>query len=281
MATPTKPIPLPPCAVIGGGTMASAILRGAGAAGLLTPEACVVADPDPARRAAFPLAVESGDRAIDHLADLDRRTGSGFVLLAVKPQALAAAAEQLRPALDRAPAPRTVISILAGVTTDRLRRALGPNARVVRVMPNTPAAIGHGMSAVATAPGGELAMRLLASLGRVIELDESLMDAFTALAGSGPAYLFYLAEAMVRGAIAAGIPEDQADLAARQTLLGAAQLLVSDPSSSPAQLRAAVTSKRGVTAAAIESMDHAGVMHAVAAALLAARDRGRELAREA
>lgn len=150
-------------------------------------------------------------------------------------------------------------------------------------MPNTPAQVGLGMSAVApglgaTAQDVAFAARLLGSCGEVIETTEDLIDAFTALAGSGPAYVFYLAEAMANAGVALGLTPEHADTAARQTLLGAATLLSDSPDLSASELRARVTSKKGTTQAATDVLDERGLAEIMRAAMTAARDRGRELA---
>jgi pyrroline-5-carboxylate reductase len=149
-------------------------------------------------------------------------------------------------------------------------------------MPNLPAAIGEGATAVALGegarPGDEaLAMRIFGAIGPVVErIDERLMDAFTAVAGSGPAYLFYLAEAMSRSAVALGFEPAAADRMVRQTLAGAA-LLLRGSAESPAALRGRVTSKGGTTEAAVNVLDGAGAMGAIERAVAAAEKRGREL----
>ncbi len=234
----------------------------------------------------------------------------GQVLLAVKPQMLDEVGEQLRPHLSAMP--RVVISILAGMPTAKITAALadlgGPPLRgghgidgvkqetaaerrttqsipVIRVMPNTPARLRKSMTAIsygasANAAHGSLAYDLFASIGEVVKIDESLMDGFTALSGSGPAYIFYLAEAMMRAAQEVGFDRITADRVVRQTIAGASGLLM-DSHEPPETLRAAVTSKGGTTEAAVEELERShggGVMDAVVRAIVAGRDRGRELA---
>jgi len=207
---------------------------------------------------------------------------SDVVVLAVKPQVFPQVAGLLRAALPAGSA--LVISVMAGVTIDRLRAELGPRARIVRAMPNTPAKVGQGATAFAIPPDaadpeGDAAVAgaLLGCLGPlVVRVEESLMDAFTAVAGSGPAYLFYLAEGMIDGAVAAGFDPADAGAVVRQTLLGAATLLARDPAP-PAELRQRVTSKAGTTEAAMEVLTRRGAAAAVRDAVIAARDRGRQL----
>ncbi|MGP1272902.1 MAG: pyrroline-5-carboxylate reductase [Phycisphaerales bacterium] len=267
--------------VVGGGAMASAILAGSGDGGGLPERVCVV-DPNPDRRAGFR---ESAADLAEGLAWLDSNTSesTSAVLLAVKPQMLAAVNGELeRLRGETRLGDRLVISILAGTTLSTLQGFAGPRAAVVRVMPNTPAQIGMGASAIAVGasaarPDIAWVRRLFRGVGDlVLELDEALMDAFTAVAGSGPAYVFYLAEAMQRGAVAVGLTEVDARRIVMQTLAGAAELLRRS-SESPAELRARVTSRGGTTAAAVAVLDEQGVFDTVARAIEAARDRGREL----
>jgi pyrroline-5-carboxylate reductase len=281
-------------AIIGGGTMAQAILRGAFDAKLLAPFEVAVVDPDPAKRALFGgwgvAALSNIREACDRLSrrvETDERTRDGQVLLAVKPQSLAEVAAELGPIL--AQTSRTVISILAGTPIAKLRASLnGPALPVVRVMPNTPAQLRKAMTAVSIAPDtppacAELARDLFMSLGEVITIREELMDAFTALAGSGPAYVFHLAEAMLHAATSMGFDRITADRVVRQTILGSACLLETS-NQPPGVLREQVTSKGGVTAAALASMNSGlsageSVYDAIARAILAGRDRAAELAR--
>ena len=163
-----------------------------------------------------------------------------------------------------------------------VRSALGGRARVIRVMPNTPAQLRRGVSAIAIGEGAseddaQFAVALFESVGEVVRVDESMIDAFTALAGSGPAYVFYLAEAMMRAGVEIGFDEATADRIVRGTIAGSAALLSDSTDRKPIDLRAAVTSKGGTTFAATQSLDASGAMDAIVRAIIAARDRGREL----
>lgn len=273
-------------AVIGGGVMAGAIIRGCLRAGVATAGDWVVAEPDEGKRAAFDAIGVASVASSAALADwLGPQTQ---VILAVKPQYFEAVARESA-GLDWG---RVVISILAGTPSARIRAALGGGpgplgqggARVLRAMPNTPARIGEGATGVALGAGAREgdeteALAIFRGIGPVVErIDEDLMDAFTAVAGSGPAYLFYLAEAMTRAAVELGFEAEMADRVVRQTLRGAGALLGSDTERSSSELRAAVTSKGGTTAAATAVLEAAGVMETLGRALTAARDRGRELA---
>lgn len=256
--------------------MGGSVVRALAAARLVPADRLVVAEPDPARRAVF--ALEECRAVGDAPAALRFAGPDAPLLVAVKPQAFDALALELAGAVGD----RLVISIMAGVRAGRVRSALGGSCRVVRVMPNLPVSIGLGMSAVAEGPGATrndlaLARAVFETMGIVETIDEDLMDAFTALAGSGPAYLFYLAEGLVSGAITAGFTPEAADRIVRQTLRGAAELLASDAGITPAEWRQRVTSKGGTTAAACTLLDTRGARQAIHDAVLAARDRGREL----
>ncbi|MGV6814533.1 MAG: pyrroline-5-carboxylate reductase [Phycisphaerales bacterium] len=268
-----------PILFIGGGHMAGAILSGATAAGTLNPELVGVVDPNPDCPAgslnAF-LDAQSGFGWVKSLG----LSGLG-VVLAVKPQMLGEAMAPVRVMLGGFGYESTLISILAGTTIDALEKSTGGLARVVRVMPNTPAQLGLGMSAIsgsarATDADLDLARRLFASVGKVIEIDEPMLDAFTAVAGSGPAYVFYLAEAMSQAAQRLGFSVSQADEIVRQTVLGAATLLDRSGEQSSV-LRTRVTSTGGTTHAAMQSMEDDGVMTEIVRAIERAQQRGVEL----
>lgn len=270
-----------PLGVIGAGTMAGAILGGARAAGL--PGQVGVADPNADRRARFETAFETPGELLDWIARTEPSPGAGRLMLAVKPQSLGEVAGEIGGLLADGPG-RCVVSVLAGVTTGRLRDALGGNVRIVRVMPNTPASVGLGMSAVCrgeTATDADLAfgVRLFEAVGRAIVVDEAMIDPFTGVAGSGPAYVFYLAEAMTRAAERMGFDPSDADAMVRQTIRGAAELLARSPDRTAAALRAAVSSRKGATLEATGVFDRAGLMETVERAVHASRDRSAELGR--
>ncbi len=269
-----------PIAVIGGGAMARAILEGADNAGVLG-GAWIVAEPDADRRGDFENAVATARAAVEWLLATEATPGEGQVLLAVKPQKMGEVGDEIGAALAAGPS-RVVVSILAGTPSARVRTSMGGGVRVVRAMPNLPAQLGRGMTAVCIGDGGgdgddARARELFEGVGRVIEIPESLMDAYTALAGSGPAYVFYLAEAMIHTAVELGFTREEATLIVRETVAGAGEMLAASPEH-PGTLRAGVTSKGGTTAAACESLDQSGVMDAFDRAIRAARSRGVELA---
>ncbi|MBY0311848.1 MAG: pyrroline-5-carboxylate reductase [Phycisphaerales bacterium] len=292
---PTHHAPRALLAIIGGGNMGRAIILGALDAKLLAPAEIIVCETDAAKLNQLKgwgvQVTSSHQEALDRLlptppslADINDSGAlascGGQLLLAIKPQSLPTLAAQLAPTLAKNP--RVVISILAGTPTQNISNLLGPQSPIVRVMPNTPARLRKSMTAISLAPNCSkhhmtLAYDLFASIGEVVQIDESLMDAYTALAGSGPAYLFYLAEAMTLAARDVGFDQITADRIVRQTLAGAAALLV-DSHETPQQLRAAVTSKGGTTEAACNTLDSRSVIDAFRAAIAAGRDRGRELA---
>ena len=253
-------------AVIGGGNMARSILSGALSAGVLKPDEIVVADPDPFTHTFFKKL------NVSCVADACDLPESAQLLLAVKPQIFASIATTV--------SADVVISIMAGVSTQKISDSI-VRGHVIRVMPNLPCSIGLGAAGMAlgknaTVEDAALAKKLFESIGTVSMVEESLMDAVTAVSGSGPAYLFLLAEAMIEGGVASGLDRETADTLVRQTLRGAAGLLASDHRSA-SKLREAVTSKGGTTAAALAIMGERDVPKAIVDAVIAARDRGREL----
>lgn len=211
--------------------------------------------------------------------------GAGTVVLVVKPQDVPALVAEIAPHL----APGTlVVSLAAGVTTAAIERGLSeagaPDAvAVVRVMPNTPALVDAGMSALA--PGShcdaehlDAAEALLASVGTVVRVPEHQLDAVTAVSGSGPAYVFYVVEAMVEAGVLLGLPRDVATTLAAQTVLGAGKM-VAETGQHPSVLREQVCSPAGTTIAAIRVLDDHRVRAAFVTAMEAARDRSAELGR--
>lgn len=278
-----------PIAIVGGGTMAQAIVRGGIDAGILDPRLVGIVEPDSARRDVFRAwgvrAVKRPEELVAWLAAIDTQENPGQIMLAVKPQSLPEVGMQFRALLSRSEeGERSVISILAGTPTSRVRAAMGQATAIIRVMSNTPSQIRKGCTAIALGDGAvedddAFAVDIFSALGRVVRIDESLMDAFTAVAGSGPAYVFYLAEAMTKAATQVGFDRDTAGWIVRWTIAGAASLL--DATDQPPEtLRAAVTSKGGTTAAATATLDESAVRDAFIRAIVAARDRGIELGRQ-
>lgn len=258
-----------PVVIIGGGVMGGAIAAGLVADGWT--QICVV-ETSPARRAELAAAVP-GLRVVAQADEVV--AGARVVTLLVKPGDATAVLDQIA---DQLSTETLVLSMCAGVPISTLDQHLPPGAPIVRVMPNTPAQIGQGMAALS--PNAEvspdqldLAIRLLSAVGQVLVLPESKQDAATAISGSGPAYLFYLAEAMIEAGVQMGLTRDQADQLVRQTMLGSAQLLAAGDH--PAVLRERVTSPGGTTAAAIRVLDAHAVRAGIADAIWAAHDRSR------
>jgi pyrroline-5-carboxylate reductase len=260
--------------MIGCGAMGGAITRGILGAGLFEPDEIVLCDlvAEKARQLARELRVI----ALESAAEVTRE--ASIALIAVKPQTMEQCLSQMAEAVD---ASKLIISIAAGITTDFIASRLCEGARVVRVMPNTPALVGAGASAIC--PGKHSTREDLAetekiftALGKVYKYDESLMDAVTAVSGSGPAYLFLFAECMEKAAIAAGLPEDEVEDLVAQTIFGAARLLIESPESASA-LRAQVTSPGGTTEAAVKTLGERGFEQSVIAAVLDALKRAGEL----
>lgn len=203
-----------------------------------------------------------------------------ILVLAVKPQIMDDVCASLRSAV-RADLP--VLSIAAGQGIAAFKRRFSDAQPVIRAMPNTPAAIGRGMTVAVAAPevsatARAMADRLLRAAGRVAWIDdESLMDAVTALSGSGPAYVFLLIEILAQAGCRAGLAADLAAILARETVIGAAALAQAEAGTDPAALRRAVTSPGGTTEAALKILMDGRVQEIFDAALIAARDRGRDL----
>lgn len=263
---------------IGGGNMAQAVVAGLLRAGH-SPAAIAVAEPAAAARARV-AALHPGIAV--HEANAPVAAGSEVLVLAVKPQVMPAVLAEL--AAGARPPGQLAVSIAAGVTLAAIARGLGGGTPVVRVMPNQPALVGQGMAVLVAAPdvppsGRAAAEYIAAATGRAAWIaDESLMDAVTAVSGSGPAYCYLLMEMMEAAAVELGLPPDVAATLVRQTALGAAHAAAL-PGSDPAALRASVTSPGGTTAAALAVLDAAGVRDAFRRAIIAARDRGAELGR--
>ncbi len=200
------------------------------------------------------------------------------MLVAVKPQQFESAVGPVRDAFR---VDHMVLSVLAGVTTRYIEDFLGKPVPVVRAMPNTPALIGEGATAYcrgrfARAEHALMAHAILDVVGVAVELDENLLDAVTAVSGSGPAYFFYLIEGLVAAGVELGLPERVARLLVKQTALGAARL-AKDLGEDPAELRRRVTSKGGTTEAALSVLRHEGFLETFHRAVAAARRRAEEL----
>jgi len=257
--------------VIGAGNMGGAVIDGAMDAGVLSPGDLLIMDPGEDVRARY------ADRGCGTTAGPLDPSRCDVLMIAVKPQVF----PQVASSLGAFTSSTVVISVMAGLSSGTIRRALGDHARIVRVMPNTPARRGAGVSAIALGEGAvrgdeSFARSLFDAVGTTVIVDESMMYAVTAVSGSGPAYVFLLAEAMLRSARELGLPDDVAQTLVASTICGAGVLLSTGPDD-PSALRRAVTSPGGTTAAAIEVMQSRGLESIVVDAITAARDRGIEL----
>jgi pyrroline-5-carboxylate reductase len=262
--------------IVGGGKMGEALVGGLISTGWASPERLVIVEQEAARRDELTRrhqAVTVVGRVIDvpHSSDLEG------AIIAVKPGDV----EGVCRAITKGGV-RRVLSIAAGVTIASLERWLGALA-VVRAMPNTPALVGAGAAAIS--PGSNAgpddvawARGVLESVGTVVELPETALDAVTGLSGSGPAYVFLLAEALIDAGVLVGLPRPVARELAVTTLLGSARLLA-ETGEEPSALRAAVTSPAGTTAAGLQALEAVGVRNAVLEAVSAATERSRQLGR--
>jgi pyrroline-5-carboxylate reductase len=257
---------------IGAGNMAEAIVKAAIEANVLAPEQIVAADPSEARREVFAsLGIATADENTQVIAQSEQ------LVLAVKPQKMETPAAQIG---QHGPADQIVISIMAGIGTDKLTQAIGADRRIVRVMPNTPVMVGCGMAGLALGrhaqPGDEaLTRQLFEAGGEAVLVDEAKLDAITAISGSGPAYVFYLAEAMEQAAQSLGLGDEAKKLVAQTIRGGAALLAQSDDDATT--LKEKVMSPGGTTEAAIHHLDDQQANQAIVQAIHAAEARSREL----
>lgn len=257
-------------AVVGGGNMGAALATGLLSSGAVAASDLAIVEVVESRRAQL-TSMFPGVTITDTVPPC------GAAVIAVKPYDVPAAV-----AAATAAGARRVLSIAAGVTVATLESAAGPGVAVVRAMPNTPALVGEGASAISpgtAADEGDVAWAesVLGSVGLVVRVPESQIDAVTGLAGSGPAYVFLVAEALMDAGVAAGLPRATADALVRQLLVGSAKLLAEG--GAPADLRANVTSPGGTTAAGVSVLEACAVRAAFIDAVKAATERGRELGR--
>jgi pyrroline-5-carboxylate reductase len=259
-------------AILGAGMMGETILAGLLRAGQPVGQ-LVISERRPDRAAE--LAERHGVEVLDNIG------AAGFgdtLLIVVKPQDVAGLLLEIS---DSVKPGTLVISLAAGLTTAFLEQHLPPGTPVVRVMPNTPALVDQGMAALS--PGAQCdsehlsrAQALLSATGRVVQVPEKYQDAVTAVSGSGPAYVFYVAEAMIEAGVLLGLPRATSTELVAQTLYGAATML-RETGTHPSILREQVTSPGGTTAAALRVLDDQRVRAAIVTAMEAARDRSREL----
>lgn len=257
-------------ALLGNGNMGWSVLSGALDAEVLKPTEVVVVESNPDRAAlaaARNIPIVTASEAVE----------AENLFLAVKPQGFQALAQEIGPLPSR----RVVVSVMAGIHSSSIRTALGEHAAVVRVMPNTPARLRAGVSAICPGDGAGAAdlvfpHQLMSSVGSVVEVSENHMYAVTATSGSGPAFILRMAEAMEAAAIKEGLDPEIARTLVQKTILGTGRLML-ETGEEPSELREAVTSKGGTTAAGLDAMTAHGFDEAVAAAIRAATERGREL----
>ena len=268
MATPLK------IGFLGAGKMATALARGFVRAELATPKEIIASDPHDAARKNF--AAEIGAKS--SISNADVAKFALILILATKPDQVPAALAEVRKEFT---AKHLLISIAAGVTLAKLESALPADARVIRVMPNTPALVGAGTSAFAlgksaTAADGELAKKLLTAVGEAFHVKEALLDAVTGLSGSGPAYVYQFIEALSDGGVASGLPRDIATKLAAQTVLGAAKMVL-ETGQHPGALKDQVTSPGGTTIEGLHELEKGRLRAIVMSAVRAATDKSKKL----
>lgn len=261
---------------VGGGAIAEAIIKGLLKHGTAS-TAIFVSDISTERlvylKDNLQIQIVKDNAAVVSAADL--------IVLAVKPQNLAEAAQSLAGAIDRN---KTIISILAGVTTLQVENILPPESRVVRAMPNTPALVGCGITALTAGRCAEekdlaAAKVIFESVGSVIVLPEKMMNAVTGLSGSGPAYLYLVIEALADGGVLAGLPRDVALKLAVETVRGAAAM-VAETGLHPGQLKDMVTSPAGTTITGLHRLEQAGVRGVFMEAVKAAAEKSELISGE-
>jgi pyrroline-5-carboxylate reductase len=258
---------------LGAGNMGEAIIKGLLQTGLVP--ASSIAATDARADRLQQMASQYGIRGLASNRELV--AGSDVVILAVKPQIMGAVLREVAPAVDRG---RLLISV-AGVPAAALREALGKPARLIRVMPNTPALVLEGVTAIARADGLEagdleLAQELFGAVGRAVVLDEDALDAVTGLSGSGPAYVAIVIESLADGGVKMGLDRATAMILATQTVLGSARLVL-ETGMHPGQLKDMVSSPGGTTIAGISALEEGGVRRTFIGAVERATLRSREL----
>lgn len=271
----SKPATMPPISFLGGGQMAEALIGGLLAAQVSEPGSIRATDPLAVRRdllkTRFGIHVGEHNRSAVEAADI--------VVLVVKPQVMEALLADVGSAL----AGKLVVSIAAGITTAWIKARVTSPRGIVRAMPNTPALVREGVTALAydsdLAKADVAAARaLFEAVGRVVPVEERLMDAVTGLSGSGPAYVFVAIEALADGGVKMGLPRATAELLAAQTVLGAARMVL-ERGEHPAKLKDQVASPGGTTIAGLHQLEAGGLRSCLIAAVEAATKRSQELGR--
>ena len=259
---------------LGAGKMATALAKGFVNAGIVSARQITASDPFPAALKHF--GEETGAKTIASNADVAKF--AGVLILATKPDQVPAALAEVR---DDFTDKHLLISIAAGVTISKLEAGLPADARVIRVMPNTPALVGAGASAFAlgksaTAADGELAQKLLAAVGTAFQVKETLLDAVTGLSGSGPAYVYQFIEALSDGGVACGLPREIATKLAAQTVLGGAKMVL-ETGQHPGALKDQVTSPGGTTIEGLHELEKGKLRGTVMSAVRAATEKSKKL----
>jgi pyrroline-5-carboxylate reductase len=259
---------------LGAGKMGTALARGFIGAGLVKAGGIVASDPVEAARTAF--ARDVGVKVVASNAGVVKL--ANVILLAVKPDQVAGVLAEIRGGFTKK---HLLISIAAGVTIAKLEAGLGEGARVIRVMPNTPALVGAAASAYALGKAAlpadaGLAQKLFSAVGVAFQVKEQLLDAVTGLSGSGPAYVYLMIEALSDGGVAAGLPRDVATRLAAQTAAGAAKMVL-DTGMHPGALKDMVTSPGGTTIEGLHELEKARVRGAFISAVRAAAEKSKKL----
>jgi pyrroline-5-carboxylate reductase len=262
--------------LIGGGVMGEALLSRLVSLGIYNPSEIIVSEPVASRQ--HFLQEKYGVEVTGDNCQLFSKTQE-VVFLAIKPQIFASIAQEISPLIPSSSLP-LLVSILAGVSLSQLETAF-PNLPVVRAMPNTPATVGAGMTAICAGKNvathhREQARQLFTAVGEVVEVAENLMDAVTGLSGSGPAYVAMMVEALADGGVSVGLPRVVASQLALQTVLGTAKLL-QETKMHPAELKDRVTSPGGTTIAGVGELEKAAFRSALIQAVQAAANRSQEL----
>lgn len=257
--------------------MATALARGCLQAGLVPAENLTAADPLPVALEAFAGQVPGASSSTSNAEVLGK---SDIVILAVKPQMMPSVLDDIKSNVEQK---HIVVSIAAGITLKQLANGLSSDTRLVRVMPNTPSLVGLGASCycrgqAASADDGHLVSQILASVGESFEVEEPLLDAVTGLSGSGPAFIYRVIESMAAGGAAEGLDEKLALRLAALTARGAAEMVLTT-GQTPAELREQVSSPGGTTLAGLEVLEAKQGPQAFTAAVQAATDRSKELAK--
>ena len=260
--------------IVGCGKMGTALIQGAIQSGVINASNLIGIDPYPAACEQF--ATATGGQTTE---DISALVESDLVLLCTKPQQITATLSALAEVAPEQP--MLIISVAAGISVAALESVAGPEMRVIRCMPNTPALVGKGaaaycMGSKATANDAEFAQSLLGSVGVALKVDENLMDVVTGLSGSGPAYVYLMIEALVDSAESQGLSREHALRLAAQTVYGAASMVI-ETGREPSDLREMVTSPNGTTFAGLNALRDLDFQMVVGAAVAAATARSVEL----